>query len=248
MIKDKLDLAFIAARLEGFEETIIVKLIDRAQYLVNPVIYENGKSGFSGDSSNSLFGLRLIEQEQMDSRFGRFCAPEERPFTKDLPVHQRIVNVPDTGLKLMEYNKISQSDEILKSYLEMIPEICCEGDDGQYGSSVELDVYTIQSIARRIHYGSLYVAECKFAGDPVGYSKLIKEKNISGITEKLTRKDVEENIVIRIRKKTASLQYMVNRLVRNVIDPEIIAEYYKKYIIPLTKQGQIAYLLDRLNV
>jgi len=248
MIKDKLDLAFIAARLEGFEETIIVKLIDRAQFLKNSIIYENGKSGFTGDNTHSLFGLRLIEQEQMDARFGRFYAPEERPFTKGLPMSQRIVNLPDTGLQMVDFNIISQSESILKSYLDLAGQICGDGDDGQYGSSVENDIYALQAIARRIHYGSVYIAECKFIGDPAGYTMLIKDKNAGGIMEKLTRKEVEEEVFTRIRKKTASLQYRVNQSVRSVIEPAIVEDYYRKYIIPLTKQGEVAYLLNRLNV
>ena len=35
----------IAAHLEGLEETIISKLIDRAQFAQNLVVYEQGKSG-----------------------------------------------------------------------------------------------------------------------------------------------------------------------------------------------------------
>lgn len=248
MITEKLDLAFIAARLEGLEETIITRLIDRAQFCANEIVYTKGHSGFKGENQLSLFTIRLTQQEQMDARFGRFCVPEERPFTKDLPVPQRIVSLPDTGLKIINCNVISQVNDILSSYLDLIPRICSKEDDGQYGSSVEHDIYAIQAIARRIHYGSLYVAECKFMNAPEEYRMLIKEKNTEALLDSLTRKDVEEKIIVRIREKAVSVQACVNKLVRKVIDPEQIANYYRDWIIPLTKRGEIVYLLNRLNV
>ena len=249
MITTQLDLSLIAARLEGLEETIIFKLIDRAQFCANLSIYEQGKSGFSSESSHSLFELRMFHQERMDAQFGRFCVPEERPFTKDLPESQRVVNLPDSGLHIKDFNFISQVNDILTSYLDLIPRICESGDDiHNYGSSVEHDIYAIQSIARRIHYGSLYVAESKYAGDPDEYNRLIKAGSADSLMEKLTRKEIEDAIVERIRKKTVSTQSIVNRVVRKVIDPDVIAEYYREWIIPLTKKGEIAYLINRQDV
>jgi chorismate mutase len=81
----ELSLNRIAAQLEGLEETIIHKLLDRAQFLSNDVVYRVGESGFEGEPHQSLFTLRLRYQEEMDAVFGRFCVPEERPYTQGLP-------------------------------------------------------------------------------------------------------------------------------------------------------------------
>jgi len=248
MITERLDISFIAARLEALEETIISKLIDRAQFCVNDAAYETGKSGFFSDTSHSLFEIRIIQQEQMDARFGRFCVPEERPFTMELPEPQRVVNIPDTGLQLGDFNLISQSDRIISSYLKLVGQMCNHGDDGQYGSSVEHDVYAIQAIARRIHYGALYVSESKYLDDIPGYAQLIRNRDTGQLMERLTRKDVEDKIIDRIREKTKIAQLTVDKLIRNVIDPDIVAEFYQNVIIPLTKQGEIAYFLNRQNV
>jgi len=83
----------IAAHLEGLEETIIARLIDRAQFCVNERIYRNGESGFTGERKRSLFHLRLLFQEKMDAQFGRFCVPEERPFFTRLPKTKRNVKL-----------------------------------------------------------------------------------------------------------------------------------------------------------
>lgn len=92
------DLNVIATMLEGLEETIIARLIDRAQFAANKVIYLSGQSGFRSDQPGShelsLLDLRIRFQEEMDSQFGRFHVPEERPFSTDLPPSRRTVNLP----------------------------------------------------------------------------------------------------------------------------------------------------------
>ncbi len=240
-----IDLNAIAARLEGLEETIISKLIERAQWKVNKVVYQPGQSGFCGETTKSLFAIRLQFQEEMDARFGRFCVPEERPFSTSLPSPQRLVNLPDTGLHLDDFCKVSLSKDVLQSYLSLIPRICIEGDDGQYGSSVEHDVYAVQAIARRVHFGALYVAESKYQSDPHGYEALIRIKDTQSLYEKLTRKEVEDKILQRIRDKVNTAQAGVNLVVRHKIDPEPVVNYYRDQVIPLTKQGEILYLLNR---
>jgi chorismate mutase len=94
----------------------------------------------------------------MDARFGRYCVPEERPFCKDLPKPRRKVNLPEYDLVIDDFNKINLTESIKSRYIELVPLICQPGDDGQYGSSVENDVYALQAISRLIHYGALFVA------------------------------------------------------------------------------------------
>lgn len=245
MTQNELDVNFIAARLEGLEETIISRLIDRAQYKTNFAVYEPGKSGFNGQSKRCLFDIRLLYHERMDAQFGRFFVPEERPFNKKLPSSKRDVHLPPSGLAIDNYNDVNISGKILKSYKSLIPVLCTEGDDMQYGSSVELDVSAVQAISRRIHFGAFYVAESKFRSDPDSYQRLIDKNDLNAIMAKLTRKEVEDGIMVRIREKTEVIQSKVNRMVRNVIDPQIVVDYYGKYIIPLTKEGEVLYLMTR---
>ena len=150
-----LEVDVIAAQLEGLEETIISKLIDRAQFGANGVIYRAGESGFAGKNEHSLFHVRMLYQERMDAEFGRFCAPEERPLFDQLPAPKRAVTLPDTGLHIRDLNIVNLMREIVERYIALIPTICRGGDDGHYGSSVEHDVYAVQAIGRRIHYGWL---------------------------------------------------------------------------------------------
>ncbi|MBD3322406.1 MAG: chorismate mutase [Chitinivibrionales bacterium] len=241
----QLDLNAIAEHLESLEETIIFKLIDRAHWRANSVIYEKGRSGFAGNSDKSLFELRLLFQERMDAEFGRFCVPEERPFNKKLPTPGRKVSIDKTGLHTTDYNCINLTSDILTDYLALVPCICKAGDDGQYGSSVEHDVYAVQAIARRVHYGALYVAESKYRQMPEKLKPLIKAEDFNSLYTALTRKDVEEAIVARVREKVISVQSRIRTEIRHTITPETIVRFYHNCVIPKTKKGEVLYLLNR---
>ena len=240
-----LEVDVIAAQLEGLEETIIARLIDRAQFCANETVYRPGHSGFSGEDERSLFQVRLYSQERMDAEFGRFCVPEERPFFSMLPGSRRTVMIPDTGLHLDDIDKINLMPEIVERYIGMIPRLCRAGDDGHYGSSVEHDVYAVQAVARRIHFGALYVAESKFLDNPELFTRLAGERDEESIMTNLTRKEVEERIVQRTREKTIAAQAKINIAVRHRIDPEVVTEFYRIVIMPLTKKGEVLYLLNR---
>lgn len=244
-IESAFDLNLIAAYLEGLEETIIYKLIDRAQFAENRVAYQGGNSGFEGAGDLSLFDLRLRRQEAMDVEFGRFCVPEERPFSRDLARPKREVTLPPSCLNIDEYDAVNVTDRILSAYCGFIPEICPTGDDGQYGSSVEHDVYALQAIARRIHFGALYVAESKYRSDPKSYGRLVRQGDREGLMHLLTRPEIEAAILKRVAEKVAHLQSHINREVRRSIPPEAVLNFYRTQIIPLTKEGQIRYFFGR---
>lgn len=245
MTSEEFEVGHIAAILEGIEETIIARMIDRAQFKANLIVYKTGQSGFYGEPRKCLFDIRLRYQEEMDARFGRFFVPEERPFNNNLPSVKREVHLEPSGLAIDDYDKVNLTGEILESYKELVAQICEPGDDLQYGSSVEHDVFAVQAISRRIHFGAFHVAESKYRNEPEEYGELINKKDTETILAKLTRKEVEDSIIERIREKAGTVQAKVNRSVRNFVDPGIIMEYYRDYIIPLTKKGEILYLMNR---
>lgn len=241
----KINLNEIAAHLESLEETIIFKLITRAQYKQNLVIYKKGESGFKDQPQRSLFGVRLLYQEQLEAKFCRYEAPEEKPFNKDLPAVERDFKMPKNLFKKELIDQINLTDEILNSYLNLIKNLCEKGDDSQYGSSVEHDVQALQAISERVHFGSFYVAEAKYQENPAVYQKLIEEQNEKEIFAQLTRQEVEENILKRIREKTFLFQQALNSKTRYFVDPALVMNFYKDVIIPLTKKGEVLYLLGR---
>jgi len=239
------ELDSIATTLEGLEETIINKCIDRAQFKANDPAYQAGTSGFSGESEKSLFDLRLRYQEEMDAQFGRFCVPEERPFTEGLPAARRRVSVGETGLAVTDYNCVRLTPRILDAYLKLVPCLCPAGDDGQYGSGVEHDIYALQAVSRRIHFGAFFVAESKYRSEPAVYQDMIGSGDWDGIMQRLTRREIEERILDRVSEKVEAVQAGINRLVRVYVPAETILTFYRDTIIPLTKQGQLMYFRNR---
>jgi chorismate mutase len=242
-----MDLNLITLQLEGIEETIIYHLIERVQYKKNSIIYVKGQSGFSGFPEKSLLDIRLIYHERMDAQFGRFCVPEERPFNQKLPKPRRQVHLPEYPLALKDYDSVNLTGEIKQAYQGLMDKICQAGDDGQYGSSVENDVYALQAISRRIHYGAMYVAEAKYRQNPDRYRKAIANRQRTDLIQALTRPEVEENIIVRVKEKVALAQAKTNTRIRTLIDPELILSFYRDTIIPLTKEGEIRYLFSRSN-
>ena len=244
---DELSLPLIAARLEALEETIIMRFLDRAQFAINRKAYIPGESGFEGAGHESLFELRLASQERMDAEFGRFMVPEERPVSRALPAPRRKVHLPSLPLGVSDANVVRRSPEIRDAYLAIIPSLCDDDDDGQYGSAVEHDVYAIQAIARRVHYGALYVAEAKYRERTNEYRNAALSGDHDTLLSMLTRSDVESRILNRLEKKVRDLQIDVNKEVRRVIGADVLVSFYRNTIIPLTKSGQMSYLIARVR-
>jgi len=235
----------VAEQLEALEETIILRLIDRAQFRVNRPAYEPGGIQFRGEDRTSLFELRLRHQEEMDAVFGRFAFPEERPFTRGLPeARRKVTGIPDF-LRIPDYDRVNLTAEVKDRTLAFVYEICPPGDDGQYGSATEHDVYVLQAVSRRIHYGAMYVAEGKYRADPALYRRLIEAGDTADIEARLTRPEVERRICRRVVRKTRRIQAEANRRIRTLVAPQAMRRFYREAVIPLTRKGEVLYLTNR---
>ncbi len=237
------NLSDIATRLESLEETIIFRLIDRVQVAQNSAIYESGK--FPLGESNSLLDHMFRFHEETMAVLGRYTIAEERPFFSNLPQPaEGMESSREENLAIESLDMINLTSEIRSAYSSLI-EKTTSGDDGEYGTAAELDISTLQAVARRIHFGSFYVAESKFLGNPEQYSELIRAKDSDALMQLLTRQEVEDRIIERIKNKCHSIQASSNLEVRKELSPDIVANFYFDTIIPLTKVGEITYLLNR---
>ncbi len=238
------DLSEIATRLESLEETIIFRLIDRVQLGRNFAVYEPNRFPLGG-TEPTLLDHMMRFHESTHAMLGRYVIAEERPFYTDLPVPaEGMASGRDKGLAIADFNVINLTADIRTAYTTLLDSIVT-GDDGEYGTTAESDIAALQAIARRIHFGSFYVAEAKFRGNPVQYSELIRANDSEALMKLLTRQEVEDRIIVRIREKCASIQAISNPLIRKQINPEMVAQFYFETIIPLTKVGEIRYLLNR---
>jgi chorismate mutase len=222
--------------LEYLEGEIIVKMVDRAQFALNRKVYEG---------SSSTLRDWLARFEAPYATLGRFTVAEERPFSSGLPSPERRYS-GDLGLPIPDFC-VNLNEEILSAYVEFLPRICVDADDGHHGSSIEYDFMALRAVSRRIHFGSYYVAAAKYGREPERYREYIRARDHDGILSTLTRGKREEEIVARIGAKARRMQEAVRGFRpswRVLVDPEAIVAFYHETIIPLTKKGQVLYLLE----
>ncbi|KAG0264483.1 chorismate mutase aro7 [Mortierella polycephala] len=258
----KKDNALSLARLRDvlirLEDTIIFALIERAQFALNECTYQPGVYEYEDGYKGSFLGYFLHEMEKVHSRVRRYTSPDEYPFTSPLP--EPILPTLDFP-PILHPNNINVNKDIMDRYLQdIVPKICTPGDDLNYGSSATRDVECLQALSKRIHYGK-FIAESKFQ-DPAQqetYIRLIKAKDREGIMELLTNRTVEAALLRRLRRKAMIYGHDItekgdiildddqNGNVSSKIHADVVVDLYERFVIPLTKEVEVDYLLKRLD-
>jgi len=126
-------------------------------------------------------------------------------------------------------------------------------DDGNYGSAATIDVEVLQAISKRVHYGK-FVSESKFRDDPAAFIPHIIKPNPAALDALITKPEVERKLLQRLRKKAGlyALNFAadgepIDDASTRKIDVDGVVELYEHYIIPLTKEVEVDYLLVRLE-
>ncbi|XP_049384874.1 chorismate mutase 1, chloroplastic [Solanum stenotomum] len=234
------------------EDSIIFSLVERAQYCFNAETYDPDvfvMDGFHG----SLVEYIVKETEKLHAKVGRYTSPDEHPFFPKA--------LPEPMLPPMQYPKVlhSAADSININvtiwemyFKKLLPRLVKEGNDGNFGSTAVCDTICLQALSKRIHYGK-FVAEAKFRASPDVYKAAIKAQDRNGLMDLLTYPTVEEAIKNRVEMKTKTYGQELNNGPENVgdpvykIKPSLVAELYGDWIMPLTKEVQVEYLLRRLD-
>jgi len=98
-----------------------------------------------------------------------------------------------------------------------------------------------------------FIAEAKFQEKPELYSKLIKERNRDEIMKLLTNKEVEHRLLRRVAIKASFYGGDITDSTATPqpsnykIQPQVVSDIYNQFIIPLTKDVEVEYLIHRLN-
>ncbi|KAK4426233.1 Chorismate mutase 1, chloroplastic [Sesamum alatum] len=235
------------------EDSIIFSLVERAQFCYNAETYDPdafAMDGFHG----SLVEYMVKETEKLHAKVGRYKSPDEHPFFPN--------DLPEPLLPPMEYPQVLRpaadfiniNVKVWDMYFRnLLPRLVKKGDDGNYGSAAACDTICLQALSKRIHYGK-FVAEAKFRASPDVYKAAIRAQDAAQIMDLLTYPAVEEAITKRVEMKTRKYgqEVNVNEVEDNTepvykINPTIVAELYGDWIMPLTKQVQVEYLLRRLD-
>jgi chorismate mutase len=238
----QLELSNIRNVLIRQEETILFALVERAQFSVNAIIYEPKGIPLRGYTC-SFVDYLLHGTEKLHATVRRYTSPDEYSFFADLP--EPILPPIDLG-HVIHDTGINANSHIKEVYIEnIIPAICAAGDDEQYGSSAVSDVACLQALSKRIHYG-IFVAESKFLGDKEAYLDRIRAEDREALWDMITNNEVEEKLLKRVERKAATYgQEVDSQNPEYKIKPAYVAELYKKWIIPFTKEVEVDYLLKR---
>ncbi|KAI5442894.1 chorismate mutase 1, chloroplastic [Lathyrus oleraceus] len=235
------------------EDNIIFSLLERAQYCYNEETYD--PDAFSMDGFHgSLVEYMVKKTEKLHAMVGRYKSSDEHPF---FPVG--LLEPLSAPLQYQQVlhpiaESININENVWSLYFKvLIPHIVEKGDDGNYGSSCVCDVMCLQALSKRIHYGK-FVAEAKFQAAPDSYKAAIIAHDKEKLMEMLTYPEVEEVIKRRVemKAKTYGQEVIINMEEQKTepvykINPSLVADLYSDWIMPLTKEVQVAYLLRRLD-
>ncbi|KAK8991738.1 hypothetical protein V6N11_062734 [Hibiscus sabdariffa] len=247
-LNDGLTLQMVRDSLIRQEDTIVFSLIERARFPLNSPAYDPSTPGFCG----SLVEFFVKKTEAVQATAGRYENPEEHPFFPDnlppsLVPHFKYPEVLHPAAMSININKV-----IWDMYFnKLLPLFVAPGDDGNYASTAASDLECLQVLSRRIHYGKL-VAEVKFRNEQKDYEPPIRAQDRDALASLLTFADVEEAVKKRVAKKAMTFGQEV-KLGDNgdkgkyKVDPAVVSGLYGDWVIPLTKEVEIEYLLRRLD-
>ncbi|KAK1275890.1 Chorismate mutase 2 [Acorus gramineus] len=108
------------------------------------------------------------------------------------------------------------------------------------------------ALSRRIHYGK-FVAEVKYRDAPEDYEPAIRAQDRNALMKLLTFESVEEMVKKRVEKKAMVFGENVTlgsgdgSKTNYKIDPSVVSRIYEDWVIPLTKDVEVEYLLRRLE-
>uniref|UniRef100_A0A0E0MNY9 chorismate mutase n=1 Tax=Oryza punctata TaxID=4537 RepID=A0A0E0MNY9_ORYPU len=247
-----LTIGSIRSALIKQEDTIIFGLLERSQFCYNPDTYDPNASrivGFNG----SQIEFMVQQTEKMHAMMGRYKSPDEHPFFPENLLEAVVPSVEYENVLHPAAANININKRIWDVYFDdLLPRLVMEGSDGNCGSSACWDMLILQALSKRIHYGK-FVAEAKFQGSPDTYTPAIINKDSDKLMDLLTFTKVEEDVRARVMSKVMTFGQVVSPEAdpaietKLKIEPELAVELYDKWIMPLTKEVQVQYLLKRLD-
>ena len=241
-MNDQLLLESIRGVLMRLEETIIFALIERAQFAVNPPVYQIGRFG-DATEGESLMGYLLRDTEHAHARLRRYTSPDEHAFFTDLP--EPILPALRFDESPLRRNDVNLNAALRQVYeTAIVPFMCKAGDDSQYGSCAVCDVACLQALSRRIHYGK-FVAESKYRQDSSVFTAPLRAKDREAILRLITDPPVEDRVLKRVELKARTYGQDLDGGPNQVkLDPAHVVAIYSRWIIPLTKEVEVDYLLQ----
>ncbi|ODO05894.1 chorismate mutase [Cryptococcus amylolentus CBS 6273] len=244
-------------------------LIERAQFAYNKRIYEPG--GFKDEINfeGSWLDWFLFEIESFHAKARRYTSPDEHAFTPLDKLPKPILKPQEFPsllyLPAAEHPSVNVNNRILDFYIKHIVPGVTVGkggleDDGNYGSSATRDVEVLQALSRRIHFG-MFVSESKFLSAPHDFIPhiLSSPPNKEALAGLITKPAVEAKLLVRLANKARVYGGEMDAdgkvievpdeefALRGKIDLGSVVGMYRDWVIPLTKDVEVDYLIHRLD-
>ncbi|KAL9097040.1 MAG: hypothetical protein Q9165_001004 [Trypethelium subeluteriae] len=201
-----------------------------------------------------LFDWMLREQEHLQSLVRRYQSPDEYPFFPD--ALQTPILAPIHYPKILHPNDVNVNEQLKASYIEHILPAACrqlgraERGEAQenFGSTATCDVSCLQALSRRIHFGK-FVAESKFRKETEFYTDMIQRGDREGIGAAITDEKVEKKVLerLRLKAKTYGTDPSIGADDGAKVNVDAVVAMYKDWVIPLTKEVEVEYLMQRLT-
>jgi chorismate mutase len=217
----------------------------------------------------------LKETETFHAKARRYTSPDEYPFTNNLPepvlpplkfpeiLFPNKINANPSILSFYVRSivpRITRRATLFLAASKRANGIVGDDeyeDDGNYGSSATIDVEVLQAISKRVHYGK-FVSESKFLENPAAFIPHILKPNRQILEDLITKPEVERKLLQRLRGKAATYAQEFapdgspngingNGISTAKIEVDGVVDLYESYIIPLTKEVEVDYLLHRLD-
>merc|ERR1740121_3612125 len=215
----------------------------------------------SAGSTGCLGDWFIYQTECLHAQAHRYEYPTEFPFFGPLP--EPTLGAVPFGREEQRniLDKVPPSALINKKLLEIyrtkiIPQICEEGDCSNQGSTAIQDIHCLQTMATRIYYG-LFVAESKFRTETEKARALIRAQDREGLMAFITKPEVEAKNVQRVILKARTFSQTISTAEENQlaptlslsttykVNPEFIGAVFRDFLMPLTKDVEVEYLLRR---
>eukprot|EP00927_Polykrikos_kofoidii_P027058 TRINITY_DN2394_c0_g2_i1.p1 TRINITY_DN2394_c0_g2~~TRINITY_DN2394_c0_g2_i1.p1 ORF type:complete len:292 (-),score=62.09 TRINITY_DN2394_c0_g2_i1:137-973(-) len=263
-----LDLGNIRSSLVRMEDSIIFSLIERAQYHVNCSVYSPDSPDLGAfrvhqlkaAGSNGCFAdWFLYQTECLQAQARRYQHPTEYSFFSPLPEpimefnRKRSFSETETDVLAPVPQEALINKKLLDVYrTKIVPAFCEAGEDKDIGSTAVQDAHCLQLMSTRIYFG-LFVAESKFQSEKERATALIKARDVDGLMRFITKEDVEKRNIERVILKTRTFAQNITSAHSEApgnttykVDAEKVGDVFRDYLMPLTKDVEVAYLLARL--
>mmetsp|Transcript_37530 Transcript_37530/g.86639 ORF Transcript_37530/g.86639 Transcript_37530/m.86639 type:complete len:295 (-) Transcript_37530:98-982(-) len=229
----------------------------------------------SAGSNGCLGDWVIFQMECVNAALGRYEHPTEYSFFTPLPERTLgSMHEPKEDILASVPQACMVNRQLLGIYRsKMLPKLCQEGDCGNHGSTALQDMHCVQLMATRIYYG-LFVAESKYQTNRELVTEMIKARDRQGLMDFITNAEVEakniERVVLKARifaqnitldqpafgepetkageeRGAIALAKSSGRGPTYKIDPNYMGEVFRDYLMPLTKEVEVEYLLTRLE-